>query len=94
MSPYDVCCSCPERAPAKYKIAAQWSLGEHSELKTYGLACDACLAQVYAAACDKRAACELAEGETLEAPGVYRYETGKRDAGLQRLRHIEEKLSG
>ena len=94
MSPYEVRCNCPANAPAKYKVAARWSLGDLSELKTYGLSCDQCLAQVYTDACKKRNACQLAEGESLEAPGIYRYEPGKRDAELQRLRDLEEKLSG
>jgi len=94
MSPYTVRCSCPEHVPARYKVAAQWSLGELSELKTYGLACEGCVAEVYAQACEKRSGCCLAQGEVLEAPGIYRYEPGLRDADLERLRDLEEKLSG
>ena len=94
MSPYVVRCSCPNSAEARYKIAARWSLGDLAELKTYGLACDGCVADVYADACGKRDACQLAEGESLEAPGIYRYEPGRRDVELERLRDMEEKLSG
>ena len=93
MCPYEARCDCPANAPAQYKVAARWSLGELSELKTYGLACDGCLGQVYADACRKRHACRLAEGESLEAPGVYRFQPRRRDAELERLRDLEEKLS-
>jgi hypothetical protein len=47
-----VYCSHPSfRAePATYKIAATWTGGGYSELKTYGFAHDACVAEVYAQA--------------------------------------------
>jgi hypothetical protein len=94
MSSYPVLCyrpGCPE--PARYKIAARWSDGVTQELKTYGLACPACLAEQYARARAKQAACRLAPGETLQEPGVYELARGRRDHHLLRRADLEEQLS-
>jgi hypothetical protein len=94
MPPYPVICyrsGCGE--PAVYKVAARWSDGVTQELKTYGLACPACLAEQYARACAKRAACRLASGETLEEPGVYELARGRRDQQLVRRADLEESLA-
>ena len=94
MSPYPVICyrpGCGE--PALYKIAARWSDGVTQELKTYGLACSACLAEQYARSRAKRATCRLAPGETLEEPGVYELARGQRDHQLVRRTDLEEQLS-
>jgi hypothetical protein len=74
---------------AVYKIAARWSDGSTEELKTYALCCEKCLADWHRRSCAKQAACRLARGETLERPGVYRLEGGRRDRELQRLRELE-----
>ena len=82
MSPYPVRCYAPGCSElAVYKVAARWSDGNTHELKTYSLACPACLSGLFAAAVVKRAACRLAPGETLEEPGVYElHRGGQRDA--------------
>ncbi|MCI0640559.1 MAG: hypothetical protein L0Y72_06450 [Gemmataceae bacterium] len=77
---------------AEYKIAARWSDGLQSELKTYGLVCADCLADWFWTARDKHKRCRLAPGETLEPPGVYHLERGLRDQKLQRLTDVEERL--
>lgn len=72
MPRYPVLCygrSC--RAPARFKIAAGWSDGVTSELKTYALSCEKCLKTLFAAALDRRMACRLAPGELLDRPRVY-----------------------
>ena len=90
MSPYPVVCYAPGcRAPAAYKIAAKWSDGVTAELKTYALSCAACLARQFAAAGAKRAACRLAPGESLDAPGVYELTRGGRDRALARRPDLE-----
>jgi hypothetical protein len=90
MPPYAVLCytgGCGR--PAEYKIAARWSDGVTSELKTYGLACAACLAAWLDRARARRAACLLAPGERLDEPGVFRLQHGRRDQQLERLTELE-----
>ena len=90
MQPYAVTCyavGCPN--PAVFKVAARWSDGLTNELKTYYLACPACLPRLYAAAVAKRGACRLAPGETLEIPGVYELHRGGRDRQLRRRPELE-----
>lgn len=90
MSPYPVLCyvaGCS--APAAYKVAARWSDGTTHELKTYALACPGCLPALLARARQKRAACRLAAGETLDAPGVYDLARGTRDKQLARRADLE-----
>ena len=90
MSPYPVLCYAAGcSAPARYKIAARWSDGTTHELKTYALACPACLGTLFAVARTKRAACRLAPGESLEAPGVYELTRGARDRTLTRRPDLE-----
>jgi hypothetical protein len=94
MTTYPVICyrpGCVE--PAQYKIAARWSDGVTQELKTYGLACPACLAEQYSRARAKRATCRLAPGETLDEPGVYELAHGRRDHQLVRRPDLEEQLA-
>lgn len=94
MSPYPVLCYAAGcSAPAVYKVAARWSDGTTAELKTYGLACAACLAQQFARAVAQRAACRLAHGETLDAPGIYELARGTRDRTLTRRTDLEEQLT-
>jgi hypothetical protein len=91
MPPYPVMCyaaGCPN--PAAFKIAARWSDGLTDELKTYYLACAACLPKLYASAGVKRAACRLALGETLDAVGVYELTPATRDKRLKRRKDLEQ----
>src|SRR5262245_17223685 len=94
MPPYAVICykrGCEQ--PATYKIAARWSDGVTQELKTYALSCEGCLADQFAASRRKQAACRLAPGETLEAPGIYLLTRGQRDQQLSRRADLEQQLS-
>ena len=94
MGAYPVMCYRPGcGAAAVYKIAARWSDGVTQELKTYALSCPGCLAGQFAASKAKQAACRLAAGETLEAPGIYELSRGTRDARLVRCHNIEEQHS-
>lgn len=90
MSPYPVRCyapGCPQLAA--FKIAARWSDGLTHELKTYSLACPACVADLFRRAGEKWAACRLAAGETLDEPGVYELTRGGRDKTLKRRADLE-----
>jgi hypothetical protein len=94
MPPYPVLCytaGCGR--PAAYKVAARWSDGVTTELKTYGLACEECLPAWFGRARARRAECRLAGGETLDPPGIYRIENGRRDHLLERLTGLEASLS-
>jgi hypothetical protein len=93
MPPYQVYCytkGCKHLA--QYKIAARWSDGVVSELKTYGLCCEECLAKWLQRARQRRQACQLTAGETLETPGIYQMQHGQRDQVLQRLTDLEERV--
>ena len=94
MPPYHVYCHTRDcKHPAVYKIAVRWSDGVVSELKTYALCCEECLAAWFAKARAKQKACRLAPGETLEPPGIYRHERGQRDQALARLPAVEARLA-
>jgi hypothetical protein len=94
MPPYQVYCYTRDcKNPAVYKIAARWSDGVVSELKTYALCCEDCLADWFAKARAKQKACRLAPGETLEPPGIFRHERGQRDQALERLTELETQFS-
>src|SRR2546421_2879364 len=93
MPPYQVFCytqGC--KNPAQYKIAAKWSDGVISELKTYGLCCEECLATWLLRGRERYTRCKLIPGETLEEPGIYLLQRGHRDQTLQRLTDIEQKI--
>lgn len=77
---------------AVYKIAARWSDGITQELKTYDLACSTCLPEAFRRSRVKQAACRLAPGETLEAPGIYELAHGQRDQQLVRRDDLAEPL--
>jgi hypothetical protein len=79
------------REPARYKVAAPWSDGRFSELKTYGHACAEHLPPVFRAAEERRATYKPAPGETVDEIGIYRYETGWLDWQLQRESDLEER---
>jgi hypothetical protein len=82
---YAKCCA----REAQFKIAARWSDGVTSELKTYFLSCPDCLPTLYPEACVKKAACRLAQGETLGEPQVFEMIRGKRDRELVRRAELE-----
>jgi hypothetical protein len=93
MPPYPLICyerNCGQ--PAVYKIAARWSDGLTSELKTYGLVCETCLPAWFRKTVAKQGQYQLLRGETLEAPGIYALQPGNRDAVLHRLAELEAKL--
>jgi hypothetical protein len=77
---------------AVYKIAARWSDGVTQELKTYALSCAECLKEWFQRSRAKQTACRLAPGETLEPPGIYTLERGRRDAQINRLPDLEARL--
>ena len=79
-------CSVPEcQEPATHKVAAPWTYGTFSELKTYGLACSDHPAPVLAGAQRRHKDYAVEPGETVEEIGVYRYERGKADSQLERI---------
>ena len=90
MRPYPVVCQaagCDN--PATHKIAARWSDGFTTELKTYSLTCAGCLAAELAAATAKQQACRLTIGETLDRPAVYERVAGPAGVGLVRRPDVE-----
>jgi hypothetical protein len=94
MPAYTVLCYTPGCGrPAEYKVAARWSDGVTRELKTYGLACEACLTDWFRRAKERHAKCSLASGETLQEPGIYRLRRRTRDQELERLEQREREFS-
>lgn len=94
MPPYPLYCytkGCKNLAV--YKVAARWSDGVQSELKTYGLVCADCLAEWFARSRARQSACHLTAGESLAPPGIYHLEHGVRDRTLQRLEELEKQLA-
>lgn len=77
---------------AVYKIAARWSDGLASELKTYGLCCETCLPAWFQKSRQKQMQCKLTTGETLDPAGIYFLAAGERDRRLARVPELEEKL--
>ncbi len=78
------------KEPAAYKIAAPWSDGVFTELKSFGLSCPDHLGGVFR---DAEARCkeyQPTEAETVGTIGIYKFEQGKRDRQLQRLSGLEE----
>jgi hypothetical protein len=78
--------------PAVYKIAAPWSDGRFSELKTYGFACADHLKDVLRSAEARWLDYEPVKGEVVQDIGIYHYEAGKKDRQLQRDEDIEDSL--
>ncbi len=94
MPPYPIVCSRPGCGKlAVYKIAARWSDGVTQELKTYALCCADCLPDLFCRSREKQAACRLTPGETLDTPGIFALERGRRDVEIPRLRELEQSLS-
>ncbi len=72
-------------AAAEFKAAATWTDGVYRELKNYGAACSAHAPMLLEQARRRRAALVLAEGESVGEVGLYRLQSGRRDAELVRL---------
>jgi hypothetical protein len=71
--------------PAEYKIAAPWSAGKFSELKTYGLACAGHYAQTYRDAVVRRKTHAPSTEEAQGEIAVFRFEKGKAGRPLGRV---------
>lgn len=83
---YQPRCDTPECGrEAIYKIAAQWSYGNVSELKNYGMACESCAEKRLSDARERRARIQVAEGEKLGEVAAYRLMPGVRDRELSRV---------
>lgn len=73
-----VTCNIPGCAqPAEYKIAAPWSAGRFSELKTYGIACADHYAQVYRDALRRRKVHPPSPEESQGEIALFHFEKGK-----------------
>ncbi len=75
---------------AAYKIAAPWSDGVFTELKSFGFACADHLGSCFRGAEDRKRHYEPTPGEAVGEIGIYKFEQGKRDKQLQRLSGLEE----
>ena len=73
------------RRAANYKIASAWSDGVTRELKTYSLACGACLPALFADARARRVLCRTSAGETHAEPAIFLLARGRRDRELLRF---------
>lgn len=78
--------------PARFKIAARWSDGHTSELKTYGITCEVCLGTWFARALARQKVCRLTRGETLEIPAIFELIQGPRERQLVRREDLERAL--
>ena len=77
---------------ATHKVAARWSDGVVSELKTYGLCCGDCLPTLFRQSRAKQQTNHLLPGETLESCGIYALQHGSRDQQLQRVAVLEQQF--
>ena len=67
-------CSVPDcHESATHKVAAPWSYGRFSELKTYGLACDDHEPTVLETALKRRKHYTVEPGEVVEEIAVFDY---------------------
>jgi len=73
------------RGPAAYKVAAIWVGGRFSELKTYGLACEAHSAEAFRDAVQRRTVHPPSGEERQGEIGLYRFVQGKSGHELQRV---------
>jgi hypothetical protein len=93
MPPYPIYCYSKDcKNLAEYKIAARWSDGIVSELKTYGLCCHDCAPAWLRRSRAKQQATRRAPGETLEPCGIFRLAHGSRDQQLTRLEELEQTI--
>jgi hypothetical protein len=70
---------------AEYKIAAPWSAGRFSELKTYGLACAAHYVEAYREALRRRKIHPPSPEEVQGDMQVFRFEKGQAVSKLERV---------
>jgi len=90
MPPYRVMCTSQDcTREASFKIASRWSDGVTQELKTYFLACEGCVAELFARAIAKKADCRLTANESLADPEVFELTRGHRDRELIRRKEPE-----
>jgi len=93
MPPYPIYCLTKDcKNLAEYKIAARWSDGIVSELKTYGLCCGDCVADWLRRSRAKQQATRRVPGETLDPCGIYHLQRGARDQQLPRLEQLEQEI--
>ena len=87
-------CSHPKHSSetATYKIAAEWTGGDHSELKTYGFANDACIVDVYRSAQERASRFRPCDGEILGDLRIFRLNPIHHDYELQRAVDVEERV--
>jgi hypothetical protein len=86
----EVTCGVPAcGSPATHKVAAPWSAGAFSELKSYGLACAGHCGQVFRDAKRRAKLHPPSSEEVLGEIGIYGFAKGKRDRDLQRLKDLE-----
>jgi hypothetical protein len=74
---------------AEYKIAAPWSAGRFSELKTYGLACEAHYPQAYRDALRRRKIHPPSSEETQGEIAVFKFAKGASGAALSPVANPE-----
>ena len=93
MPPYRVVCHHPDcDRDAEFKIAARWSDGRTSELKTYNLVCEQHLESAFRDSLRRHAACRVSAEETIEPPGIYRLRRASLDRDLPRATDLEQRL--
>jgi hypothetical protein len=86
-------CDSPECGePATHKIAATWRDGRFAELKTYGFACPAHVAEVCRQTEIRWLDYEPVPGEKVGGIAIYQYEPGKTDRQFVRDRALEEEI--
>ena len=68
-----------------FKVAAPWSYGNISELKSYGVCCEEHRAALFERAKAENAGLPSAEGEKFGTVGVYSIRPKTRDANLTRV---------
>lgn len=79
-------------SPARYKVAAEWTGGGYTELKTYGFADDHCLDRVYRMAFERAKAIRFSEGESLGEMRVYFLDAHRHDYELARAIDVERQV--
>lgn len=90
MPAYPIYCLTPGcKNLADFKIAARWSDGLVSELKTYSLCCESCLPASFQASKARQQGCRLLPNESFETPGIYELRRGQRDQALRRREDLE-----
>lgn len=79
---------------AQFKIAARWSHGPSSELKTYGLACEKCLPHLFISSIERQKTARTLPDELGERPGIYRLVGTWGDRELVRDSEREQGITG